>query len=209
MIFPNVTLTSSKSGKLSMSHVKYYLQKVVKPNSDGDVLYLIDHWSGQTDESLYANLIDGHEIKLLMIPEGTTDLVQPLDLYFHRQLKYIVSRFYSHTKIHLPLDYDFLCSREGVVQMHSLVHFLLNSPKFLPMIKYSWHAAGLLNETPEFQNAKAVCFSETVVSCSNSDCSNIYFITCSWCDLAMCYYHFFHSYHFADCTNCSMLEKSP
>ncbi len=48
----NVTLTCSKSGKLSSSLVEYWIQKVLEPTVGNEkILLVLDIWGGQTDEN--------------------------------------------------------------------------------------------------------------------------------------------------------------
>lgn len=141
------------------------------------------------------------------VPEGTTDIAQPLDTYFHRQLKYLTKKFFYFNSLHVAEDQNELSSRNGVLKLHSLIHFLLSAPIFAPMIKYCWFSSGLWNDAdpkPEFRNVNEVCFSSHRITCeSDINCPEPSFITCSWCEKVSCYKHFFTDNHMLVCSNCT------
>jgi len=71
----NVAVTYSKSGKLTTSLVQYWIDNVLKPTiGNKKCLLLSDYWSGQRDETLYADL---KYLKRLEIPNKTTAMIQP------------------------------------------------------------------------------------------------------------------------------------
>ena len=125
----NVTVTCSKSGKLSSSLVKYWIQKVLKPAvGNKKVLLLLDTWGGQTSEQLYSKM---KHFRLEVIPKKTTPLVQPLDITFNRQYKHLVRTIYDHVRL-----YDIDCNlsqRNNIIKLTSLCYNQLCSNKFTPM----------------------------------------------------------------------------
>ncbi|CAF3433201.1 unnamed protein product [Rotaria sp. Silwood2] len=99
----NVTITCSKSGKLSSSLVKYWIEKVLEPTVRNEkVLLLLDSWSGQTDEQLYSKM---KHLRLEIIPKKITAMTQPLDITYNRQYKHIVRTIYDHVRL-----YDIDCN---------------------------------------------------------------------------------------------------
>jgi len=197
---PNLTVVCSKSGKLSTKLVETFLNKVVKPQVKGSVLYLIDKWSGQISEELYAPFKkEEAQMEVKFIPECTTDQCQPLDLHFHRQLKYLHRQFYEYVSLHTPdLEKDLLIARNSILKVHSLIHFFLRAPVFNPMIRYSWFSSGLgVKEKPDFKNVRDVCFDLGNMKCGN--CSKSAFMRCSWCFKLLCFDECFHDYHLMIC----------
>ncbi|CAF2838549.1 unnamed protein product, partial [Rotaria sp. Silwood2] len=188
----NVTATCSKSGKLSSSLVKYWIQKVLKPAVGNEkVLLLLDTWGGQTDEQLYSKM---KHLRLEIIPKKTTAMVQPLDITFNRQYKHLVRTVYDHVRL-----YDIDCNlsqRDNIIKLTSLCYNQMCSKKFTPMHQYSWYNGGYLSKSPgSFQNVEELCFRFQDYSCNKKQCNNIPLIQCSFCEKVLCFYHFFVLYH--------------
>lgn len=114
----NVTVTCSKSGKLTASLVEYWIQNVLKPAvRDEKVLLLLDVWGGQTDQKLYSTM---KHLRLEIIPKKTTSMIQPLDLTFNRQYKRLIRTIYDHVRL-----YDIDCNlsqRNNIIKRTSLCY---------------------------------------------------------------------------------------
>jgi len=172
----------------------------VKPNLKDKVLYLIDKWRGQIDGKIYEPYQNEEmEFNVLFIPEQTTDQLQPLDTFFHRQLKLLVRNMYGHCKLFNSEDYSFMTTRNGNLMTQSLAHFVLKSPKFFGMIKHSWFKAGLLEDDVAFLTVKDVCFDFGNERCESPNCTNIGFIKCPWCESILCHIEFYREYHMMKC----------
>lgn len=202
---PNLIVSASRSGKLSTVLVEDFLDKIVVPHAQyNQILYLLDNWTAQTNEDLYESRFGRsptYDFWVMFVPESCTDLCQPLDTYFHRQLKYIVKQFYFYESLHEPGESSYLCTRNGVLKLHSLVHFVLSAPVFVPMIRYCWYSSGLWADggKPLFKNVSEVCFKPRATDCSLMICDNDAFIKCSWCDLSFCFNDFYHKNHMLTC----------
>jgi len=199
---PNLIVSCSKSGKLTTSHVKYFLDNVVKPEAKGKILYLIDHWTGHTDMCMYQERFknDSVDMKVELIPPNTTEVLQPLDTFFHRQLKILMRKMQGHCKVFNPEGYPFMSSRNGVFIANSLAHFILKAPIFKSMIEYSWVRAGLLDkEIADYSTVNEACFSFEERTCSKDTCTRTAFIKCSWCTDVLCHIDFYTSYHLMEC----------
>ena len=188
----NVTVTCCKSGKLSSSLVKYWIQKVLKSAvGNRKVLLLLDTWSGQTSEQLYSKM---KHFQLEVIPKKTTPLVQPLDITFNRQYKHLVRTIYDHVRL-----YDIDCNlsqRNNIIKLTSLCYNQMCSNKFTPMHRYSWYKDSYLAKSPgSFQNVEELCLRFQDYSCNKKQCNNIPLIQCSFCEKVLCFYHFFVLYH--------------
>lgn len=86
---PNLVVTCSKSGKLNRSQVNEFVEYVVKPSLQGNVLYLLDSWTTHLKMDVYANVGDGNSLTIKVIPKNGTPFPQPLDVYLNREIKYI------------------------------------------------------------------------------------------------------------------------
>lgn len=210
LMAPNLTIVCSKSGKLTRALVGEFLDSVVAPKASGNILYLIDHWGGQMDDNLYTSRFSNEScnMRVSLIPENCTDLVQPLDTYFHRQFKFLVRQFYDYAVLHGDDKlHATLVSRNGALKVHSLAHFILSSPKFKEMIRYCWFTSGLLvGEKSDYTNVKQICFEMSHMICCTDSCGKLAFIKCSWCDQTLCFDCFYHDYHLMYCANSPYLK---
>lgn len=205
-MFPacNVTLTCSKSGKLTTSLYEYFLDKVVVPSMKEDFLFVVDSWGGQTNPSIYSDRfgVDGSpRCTVELIPPKCTSMCQPLDTTFHRQLKFFAAKianeaaFQSAAGIHRN---DEITTRNNCIKLQSILRNQFGAPVFKPMIKYSWFSAGLSEDKPLFQSVKEACFTfekTDSIKCEQN-CGENRFVKCAICRKILCYNCFFHDYHF-------------
>lgn len=82
-------------------------------------------------------MLDDMGARMLVIPAGTTDRLQPLDVNFNSQLKILYNRIIeeAHYQDMVPQ----VTSREGIINLQSVLHKQLTSKKYVDMIKYAWH----------------------------------------------------------------------
>lgn len=193
---PNVCVTCSTSGKLTGTHLQFFIERMVKPHLKSKILYTLDSWTGHKDENIYSEALEGTgtDFNFKVIPPNTTGLVQPLDCYFNLQLKYFVKKIYCYAN----LNNIAIHSRNDVLKVQSLAHFQLGAEIFREMIKYSWYKAGLIkNNRKYFKNVKDVCFSFKKRNCDK--CEDITFIQCSRCEKTLCFACFYLDYHLYEC----------
>ena len=90
----NVVITCSASGKLTSSLVAYWRDNCLLPSVGDKCLLLSDKWSAQNNISLYdkSNGQNKH-ITRNQIPQKTTSDLQPLDVYYNRQMKDFIKEF--------------------------------------------------------------------------------------------------------------------
>ena len=125
----------------------------------------------------------------------TTDQIQPLDVFFNRQMKVIPRRLYDRVLLD-ELDIN-MSERNNIIRLMSLTHNQLSAKVFRPMIQYAWYASGYTDKHPgSFKTAGEVCFSFHASICAAPSCDAAPFICCSWCDKPVCFNHFFLNYHF-------------
>ena len=88
----NVTITCSSSGKLTMSLVDYWRDNCFLRLIGAKCLLLSDSYPGQSHEETYLSQnCKGKHVTLLQIPQNSTADLQPLDCYFNRQIKSMLS----------------------------------------------------------------------------------------------------------------------
>lgn len=191
----NVEITSSSSGKLTTSLVEYWGDHVLVPSLGKHQKFLLisDCWPGQTDgKGLYDHITGCTRLE---IPKKTTDQIQPLDVFFNRQMKVIPRRLYDRVLLD-ELDIN-MSERNNIIRLMSLTHNQLSAKVFRPMIQYAWYASCYTDKHPgSFETVGKVCFSFDVSICAARSCDAAPFICCSWCDKPLCFNHFFLNYHF-------------
>lgn len=111
-----------------------------------DYLFFMDSWAGQRNHALLSDM-RYHHVDEIMIPEGLTRKLQPLDVYFNRQNKKFVKRISE--ELDLYSEKDEVIRREGIVKMHALIYIQFSSPKYQDMLLYTWH-----NTDPKFDNSE-------------------------------------------------------
>jgi hypothetical protein len=191
----NVVITCSSSGKLTTSLVEYWRDNVLLPSLEKRQKFLLisDCWGGQTYGKGLYDQIPG--CTRLEIPKKTTDRIQPLDVFFNRQMKVIPRRLYDRVLLD-ELDIN-MSERNNIIRLMSLTHNQLSAKVFHPMIRYAWYASGYIDNRPEsFKTVGDVCFSFDATICAATSCDAAPFICCSWCDKPLCFSHFFLDHHF-------------
>jgi hypothetical protein len=139
----NVVITCSKFGKLTTSLVYYWRDKVLAPNAPKKCLRLSDAWPGQSDEEIYKK-VPG--CKRLAIPKKTTDRIQPLDVFYNRQMKSIIRHAYDPVILdQLPVA---MSARDNIIRLVSLTHSQTSAEIFRGLIRYAWHASGYVDRLP-------------------------------------------------------------
>lgn len=191
---------------------RYYLEKVLLPAVyfNDFFLLLVDSWSGQKDPWPYRDVFGGRErgapeCRVEIIPDKCTNLCQPLDTTFHRQLKYLAKKIVSHFELfeeRVTHPDDLLHKRNGILKLQSLLRHQLSAPIFVPMIRYAWKSSGYIDDAGPFQTVKEVCFDFLRTDPPNCmKCNqNQRFIKCSRCRQILCFDCFFFDYHIASCT---------
>jgi len=184
-------VTCSASGKLTSSLIKYWRDHVVHPFAPSKSLLISDYWPGQRDSKIYSTV---KGCKILGIPVHTTSRIQLLDVYFNRQCKVIARRIFDRVQLDdIAVN---LSERSNIIQLNSLIHNQLSSPRFTPMIKYAWYASGDIDQNPEkFESVNEICFSIDADVCQQSSCHISCFIQCSHCQKLLCFEHFSEAYY--------------
>lgn len=204
---PNVTLTCSSSGKMNKSLNDYFVANQIAPNVSKDFVCIVDSWSGHTNPESYNSYFGKAnkrpDCNIQIIPAKCTPIVQPLDTYFHRQLKYLAREILASLEIFVNVDSDDSWkTRKGVIRLQSLLHFLFAAPIFEPMLRYCWYSAGLSQTKEKFLNAKEVCFNfevTDVLHCEIQNCQLQRFIKCSHCRKCICLNHLWLELHSLQC----------
>ncbi|CAF3996961.1 unnamed protein product, partial [Rotaria sordida] len=91
---PNIVVSCSKSGKLTTDLVKFWRDNVLLPSiASHHTLLISDCWPGQSNiTGIYDNI---NKLYRLELPKHTTTQIQPLDLFYNNQHKYIARRMFD------------------------------------------------------------------------------------------------------------------
>lgn len=123
-----------------------------------------------------------------------TDHLQPLDVNYNRQLKKFYDRIAEEALYRDVLSN--LTSREGIINVHSLMHYQISAPAYQDMLRYAWrHTDSSFNIT-ELANVPPKMVSDIQFYfngrefCSVSGCKDHAFIRCSHRGKLMCLHHF-------------------
>ena len=200
--YKNVAITFSKSGKLTRTLYKDFLQTCLKSYvGEENFLLLIDSWGGQTDQSMYDEMFQLDDegfpkCTFKVIPPKCTPLVQPCAVYFYRQVKNLIKRLQNCS--YLIEQGREINSREDCIKIHSIVHHQLSSPIFCDMLHYAWYASKLSDDREVFVNVNEVCFPIDVLK-KPCNCKKSAFIRCARCSKTFCFPCFYDEYHSGSC----------
>lgn len=165
-------------------------------------LLVADSWSGQTSSETLGEL-RRRGIQYLGIPPLTTSSIQPLDVYFNRQYKKIAKRIFEESlDPRSGVAVDYVNSREGIINTHSLLWNQFASENYTDMIRYAWRNTDThwsLDELfcrPPPRGVSEIQFDFDQTVCQHEDhrrikCTRPAFIKCSHCGKVLCLKHFF------------------
>lgn len=200
----NVVVVCSKFGKLTTSLYKEYLKSVVEPYVRNDpFLFIVDSWEGQKDFETYNEIFrdDNNEstCNLQLIPQECTQICQPCDVYFYRQVNNLMRKIQTCPDLLADAENVQLNTRADAIRIQSLTHYLLSAPEFKCMLKYAWYASKLADDRDIFYNVNQLCFPSNIHSrkcvCGQRDS----FIKCSWCCNFLCFHCFYTNFHPRHC----------
>lgn len=154
------------------------------------LLLIADSWAGN---NAIAPIARPKGIKVLTVPERCTGTLQPLDVGFMRQYKLFINRITDRALQEGLLDQ--ITTREGILNMHSLVWNQFNSPHYEDMLRHTWHGLDLDFNDAEMQVSPPrrvieIQFPVNMPLCSHTGCQNRGFIRCSHCGKFLCLEHF-------------------
>ena len=195
----NVYISASTSGKLTSQHFKDWFTDVFIPNTNAESVLLLDSWSGHCPKEVSNLVPTNKKVDIFTIPKKTTSMVQPLDVYGFRIWKNFVRTFSDEV---LLMGYDLtLHQRNTIIQLQSLTHNQLSSPRFFNLFKYAWFKSGYIEDRPpKFENPVQFCFPKDLQSTPLcSICGKPAFLRCAWCKRFLCFEHFYTDYNY--CTN--------
>lgn len=197
---PNLHAVAGTSHIMTTATCLDFFQNCLMPYLEqGDSLILLDGWRTFGSDEVVELLGSDPEkqIAVQRIPEHTTSICQPLDLYFFRPWK-----GFAKTMDDYALLYNIPCNmtkRDRELKRHSLIHNQFSHPRFQNLIRYAWHKAGYFDAHPgQFVTPVDFCFPKELPSliCQNDNCDLETFIRCAHCEKVLCWDCFFVDFHF-------------
>ena len=167
-------------------------------------LLLADSWGGHSGARINDEMrIAG--MKPLTIPPHTTGELQPLDVGFFLQLKKFIRRITEEALVDDRVGE--ISSREGILNLMSLIYNQLQSPAYRDLLRYAWrHTDPAFNET-EVSNVppatvQSIQFGfDAAERCSVDNCTEHVVTRCSHCGEPICLTHFLERRHFHEVNN--------
>lgn len=204
--YGNVEVYPTKSGKLTSAIVDQWYsstlsravqdvknRRSIEDADESAVLILADAWSGHSKTS-QQNDLKRIGVQMLRIPPQTTDRLQPLDVNFNRQLKIFYNRIIEEAFYQDVLSN--VTSREGIINIQSLIHNQLSSPLYSDMIRYAWrntdpsfNRSELQNFPPRMVNSIQFEFDDTA-KCAKESCDRHAFVRDTNTGKLFCFHHF-------------------
>lgn len=220
--YGNVRIISSRSGKMTTNLTIDWIRNVLRPamneqmrrldslneyliianteeTANKRLLLLSDSWSGQTNEQVRREQSD---MFTLVIPPHTTGTLQPLDVGFFRQLKIFIRRITEEALV-LGRVAD-VSSREGAINLLSLIHNQFQSPAYHDLWRYAWRHTDPFWSQDELSmtrppNVNSIQFGSGLsTQCEIDNCTHDAVIQCSYDGVSMCLDHFLNRSHFHD-----------
>lgn len=132
-------------------------------------LLLVDQWSFRDNylfDSIQRQFLE-ILVKRMLIPEGTTGLIQPLNVFYFRLYKL----FICHITNYLEIDCE-IWKRDN---LQTFAHYQFQASKFSPLIQYAFYNAGYKCDCPEsFTTPAQFCFDDdNLTTCVHDNCEKI------------------------------------
>lgn len=166
-----------------------------------NVLLLADSWGGHSSNSMLTHMRTAAGARILKIPPGTTDLLQPLDVGFNRQYKKLWKRIEEEAWAREMIRN--VTSRSGIINIQSLMRDQLGAPAYADMIRWAWHQTDKgFDETQisrrPIRKVDDINFKfKSDEKCIHNGCNEYAFIRCAHCGRHLCLQHFLerHCFH--------------
>ena len=129
---------------------------------DAVLIQVLDKWRGRIDENICIEKFD-FNMEPVFLPPGTTQYLQPMDVQFFHDYKYLVKKniyIMEYCKIHQSIcGYIDLTIREAIIQIHLLAYRTSSLlPNFDDMPLHVFQKALIKNTDPVYRSVKQASF---------------------------------------------------
>lgn len=112
------------------------------PACGDKAVLLLDAWSTFSEANLQAVIPETKQIAIQHIPQGTTGMIQPWDVYGFRIYKNFTKNISDFVVLY---DIDVVLSqRNNIIKLQSLVYNQLCSPRYEQLFRHSWFKVSIL-----------------------------------------------------------------
>lgn len=192
----NLAAYPGTSSNMNKQHLETYLEQVFFPGVIGKgvtkCLLLCDSWSVNKDKALFdkvAKKFPQLKVKRLLIPEGTTGQIQPLDVGYFRHYKSFARSITDSLEVENKLG-----QRQHYINLQALLHHQFRAARFRPLIQRAFVKSGYTDERiGEYEQVPAkYCLDfQEISTCGEGMCNNISTFRCAHCQNTFCFDHAF------------------
>ncbi|GAB0099845.1 hypothetical protein DMENIID0001_157350 [Sergentomyia squamirostris] len=182
---PNIFVKAHISAIMNKSRTQEYFRDVLFPIAPNHFLLLCDFSTlFQDEETFNAANIKAIDFTKKTISPKTSGMIQPLDVFFKRQIKHFLKKFQDRVRLEF-LNECQLSKRDNILKMILLAVHQFQAECFESMISFAFHKCGyILQRPPRFETSAKVCFPTVFENCqifddSGVQCKNLFFIKCA------------------------------
>ncbi|KAF1746048.1 hypothetical protein GCK72_022499 [Caenorhabditis remanei] len=185
--FTELYVTNTKSGMMTSDLAIEWLEKVFMPVVPKDSVLILDGWPGWK-RMIEENTVNSKNLEFVVLPDGTTSKLQPLDLCFNRQLKNFIRKL--ETQIRYTHSNIIIARRERQLQ---IVQYILNqfkAPRYKGLMERGFFLNQILDKRPAyFETPDQYCMNVKATGgklCAN--CRQFSYCKCSYptCGILIC-----------------------
>nr|pir hypothetical protein F30F8.4 - Caenorhabditis elegans [Caenorhabditis elegans] len=164
------------------------------PSVPKKLYIMLDSWPAFKDHTTIKNLVpNGHDVVIRNIPEHTTGMIQPLDVYWNAPWKSLIKKFTAYA-LRTQTDYV-IAQRNNAICMVSVLYHQISAEHFRPFLQHCWKKAGYVgaantSSTPFLTPAQYCIDHGDTVICYHTGCNHLGFIRCARCKMFVCFNHF-------------------
>lgn len=186
--YPNLHVYWSKSGLMGKEIAKQWMDEVFLGFVEEDSVLILDSWNGYK-EMMEMRGITGKRLKIFKLPEKTTSVLQPADVYFNRPFKDFIRKVCNKIR-RVQNDYIFAI-RKNLLVVLDMLWYQCKAERFKNMLQYSWYRAGYTTEhPPPFEKPAQFCLGyRGYVKCESDSCPKFCFLRCAHCQRHYCFNH--------------------
>lgn len=193
--FPNLQIYWSRSGWMGKAIAKQWMTEVFLPMVEQESVLILDSWTGYK-EMMKMPEVEQKQLRIEVLPPGSTPILQPADVFFNRTFKNYVRMISDKIRWSQP---DFILSvRKNLLCILDLTHNQFKAPRYMEFLKYSWYRSGYFTEHPTvFDTPVQYCLQfKGYTKCERDNCRvNYCFMRCSYCELHLCFTHIIDHRH--------------
>ncbi|PIC32824.1 hypothetical protein B9Z55_013019 [Caenorhabditis nigoni] len=181
--FTDLHVTHSTSGIMTTRLAEEWMEKCLLPSIPDRSVLLLDSWHG-FDKMKVLRAVARKNLEIVTFPPRTTGQLQPLDLFFNRQLKCFLRKLQDEIRLK---HNDFTISvRNNLLKVARFTQNQFQAPRFAPMIQRGFYELGIVTTRPTFDTPAEFCFDPEVGKEKCKTCTNLSFFKCAHCEETYC-----------------------